>query len=136
MSKRWTKEQDSTLIRLMSDNPLSIVSEKMGRSKYSCYMRYRRKGYTLTDRSETKMTQQDKILWGLKAKQRMIANDVSQRTVAEIYGCGYSFICNALNARRALTGETAMKIEVSIDKAIRRSILVGTTRRQTRIAAE
>lgn len=117
MSKRWTKEDEAILIRLLADFPIKVVARKLGRSIDACRQRYRRKGYALTGIAETRMTPEQRTEWGISAKARLRNYGISQKSVAEIYGCGCHFLCSAMSGKMSLTGETAQKIEHAIEAA-------------------
>jgi hypothetical protein len=105
------------LIRLLADFPIKVVARKLGRSIDACRQRYRRKGYSLTGIAETRMTAEQRTEWGISAKARLRNYGISQKSVAEIYGCGCHFLCSAMSGKMSLTGETAQKIEHAIEAA-------------------
>jgi hypothetical protein len=132
MVKRWTRQEEKALMRFMADDDWQGASEALGRSKWGCYGHYRYMGYNLTSRSEGRMTMDEKIAFAKDIRQTMLANDISQRILADEHGCGAEYLCGILacNGKKSLTTETADRIRASLDRCVQKAVMTGCSRRR------
>jgi hypothetical protein len=106
-------------------------AEATGRSIMACYCRYRYKGYIGPRRLST----EEKIEFAKQIRSTMLMYDISQRILAEEYGCGAEYLCGILakEGKKSLTTETADKIRDSLDRCIRKAVMTGCSRRRSKM---